>query len=170
MNRPPLFKNDFYNEQRPKNFCFLIRPTLKEYNDFILLLDKLISENINKKFFQDDIPLEYYVKRKDGKVIIRHKNTITILEEWLKTMFKTAEGDPIKKMKSVFKEIRSLRQKPAHAIDENKFNQKYIKEQREIMIKAYEGIQIIRLIFMKHPKVKDFQIPEILKTGPIWTM
>lgn len=59
MGRPRLFKKDFSEEKRPVEFSFLVRPTRKEFNAFVLLLDKMISENINRVFFQDEVPLEY---------------------------------------------------------------------------------------------------------------
>jgi len=70
-----------------------------------------------------------------------------------------------------FKKIRKLRQKPAHTIFEDKFDQKFIKRQRELIIKAYESVRTIRLIFQNHPKVKnsEIDIPRWLEKGDIWT-
>jgi hypothetical protein len=51
MRRPTLFHNSYRGENRPKYFSLLIRPTLKEFNDFIHTFDKILSDNINKKFF-----------------------------------------------------------------------------------------------------------------------
>ncbi len=53
MSHPALFKDDFKDNNKPRELCFLIRPTLKQFNEFILLLDKMISENINRAFFLD---------------------------------------------------------------------------------------------------------------------
>jgi hypothetical protein len=39
MGRPPLFRNDFSEGGKPREFGFLVRPTLKEFNSFVLLLD-----------------------------------------------------------------------------------------------------------------------------------
>ena len=39
MGKPNLFE-EFLEDKRPRNFGFLIRPTLKEFNDFMLLLDQ----------------------------------------------------------------------------------------------------------------------------------
>ena len=50
MGRPPLFRIDFTQQKRPREFSFLVRPTLKEYNDFVLLLDKLLSTTLTKIF------------------------------------------------------------------------------------------------------------------------
>jgi hypothetical protein len=50
MGRPNLFRQDFgqYGENEPRRFTFLVRPTLEEFNEFVLLLDKMLSDNLNK--------------------------------------------------------------------------------------------------------------------------
>jgi len=169
MNRPPLFKNELKDDKKPRDFGFLIRPTLKQYNDFIHLLDKAISENINRKFFLNDVPFEYDEVRDDGKVVVRHKGTIQILDEWLKMKFRVKDRKPIQKMIATFKEIRKLRQHPAHVIDEDIFDQRYFRQQRKIVMKAYEAIKLLRLIFANHPNTKGYEIPDWLQSGKMWT-
>ena len=63
------------------------------------------------------------------------------------------------------------RQKPAHAIDENIFDQCYFKEQRELIVEAYSAIKILRLLLENHPKVEaaNIEIPTCLRDGRIWT-
>jgi len=168
IGQPLLFKNDFH-AVKPRAFGFLIRPTSKEYCDFIHLLDKLISENINREFFVGVIPIEEEHTRKDGKVEVRLTGTLQMLEEWLKKTFIPEDKKPMEEMIQTFKEIRKLRQKPAHAIDDNTYDQKYIKEQRELMKRAYTGIRLIRLIFENHPSTKEYEIPDVIKEGNrIW--
>lgn len=166
MGRPALFKNEL--EKKPRGFCFLIRPTLKEYNDFVHLLDKAISENIEKKFFLTDVPFEEEVKS-GGKVIVRQKGTIQILDEWLKRSFISGDRKSIEEMINTFKEIRKLRQRPAHAIDDDVFDQKYFKQQRELIEGAYKSIRLLRLIFANHPSVKGYKISNRLRSEKIWT-
>lgn len=48
-----LFRKNFENENRPKEFTFFFLPTLRNYNEFVLLLDKMISDNINKDFLRE---------------------------------------------------------------------------------------------------------------------
>jgi len=169
IHRPPLFRNELRENKKPRGFGFLIRPTLKEYNDFVHLLDKAISENINREFFLNDVDFEYDEVRSDGKVVVRQFGTIQILDEWLKSTFIAEDRRPIEEMIATFKEIRQLRQRPAHAIDDNVFDQKYIKQQRELIIRAYSGVRVIRLIFENYPEVKGHKIPDVIKSGKIWT-
>ena len=164
MGRSLLFKKSV----KPRDFGFLIRPTLKEYYDFIHTLDKLLSENINKEFFRKDVPFEQDKGRKDGKIVVRQKGTIQILDDWLKLVYRTNDRKSIEEIIDTFKEIRELRQHPAHVIDDNVFNQICFKQQRELIIKAYKNIRLLRLIFADHPNVAGYEIPDHLQSGKIW--
>lgn len=153
MNKPVLFRESYVNKNLPE-FSFLLRPTLKEYNNFIHLLDKLISDNINKDFFQNDILLEIEEEIDDGRIAVRTKGTLQLLGEWLDKFFKSENQGHINEIIPIFKKIRKSRQKPAHYIDENKFDNIYYSEQRKLLKDAYTAIRTIRLIFTNHPKVK----------------
>jgi hypothetical protein len=109
MHRPPLFRNELREDNKPREFCFLIRPTSKEYNDFVHLLDKAISENINRDFFLDDVQFECEEVRRSGKVVVRQKGAIQLLDEWLKLKFIAEDRKPTEEMIETFKEIRQLR-------------------------------------------------------------
>lgn len=170
MGRPLLFKEDFSIAERPRAFSFLIRPTLKEFNDFVHELDKMLSDNINKEFFQREVPYEREETRKDGKIVVREKGTIQILDDWLKKRFKAADRKPIEEALSSLRKVRQLRQKPAHSINENKFDQQYVHEQRELMKEVYGAVNTIRQIFAKHPATKGVKVSSALEEGKIWTM
>ncbi|GJL60315.1 MAG: ATPase AAA [Nitrospirales bacterium] len=170
MNMPNLFKETFFEEQRPREFGFLLRPTLKEFNIFVELLDKMMSQNIKKDFFRGEIDLETEQERKDGKTIVSQKGTIQLLEEWIRKLFKPEDPKPLLALFSTFKDIRRLRQNPAHSVTENEFDQKYFKEQRHLIKKAFVAVRTIRLIFANHPMVRcdPPEINEFLFKGEIW--
>jgi hypothetical protein len=169
MGKTPLFKNTF-RDSRPREFSFLLRPTLHEFNSFTLLIDKFMSDNINKNFFRGDIELEIESERGDGKIIVSQKGTIQLLEQWVNKFFRPADPGPILEMISSFKKVRSLRQKPAHSVKENEFDQKYFKDQRELIKEAYNAVRTIRLILANHPAVKvdPPEIDPMLFEGKIW--
>jgi len=174
MGRPPFFRKDFgeYAENRPQKFTFLIRTTLEEFNDFVLLLDKMISDNINKEFFQNEVSYEREVHRKDGRIGIQNKGTLQILDEWIREKFSTHNNWALwNKSIKTFRKVRKMRQKPAHTLDENIFDQRYFKEQRELMIESYSAIRILRLLLANDPAVEsaDINIPSWLREGRIWT-
>lgn len=163
--KPPLFKNDF-KEKRPEEFRILLRPTLKSYEEFVLILDKMLSENINRDFFKGEIDFDEEIIRKDGRIEVRPKGSIRIFEDWLRSQFRTDEEsyrvifDPIK-------DIRKQRQNPAHKINENDYNKIYHQKQDEIMLSAYLSVRNIRLALSNHPYVKEYKVPDWLYEGKI---
>jgi hypothetical protein len=173
LDRPPLFHRDFgeYGEDKPQGFSFLVRPTLEEFNTFVLLMDKMLSDNINKKFFLDEVPYEIETERKDGRLQVQNKGTLQILDDWVRSRFRTSDWTPWVESTKALREIRSLRQRPAHALDENVFDQHYFKEQRELIIKAYSAVRTLRQLLASHSAVKaaHIEIPDWLQSGRFWT-
>ena len=174
INGVPLFRTDFRGsfKNRPEKFSFLIRPTLEEFNGFVHLLDKMISENINKKFFKVAETIEPETVRKGRKIQAENKGTLQLLRDWVKKFVPTDDLESWCKAINTFWEIRDMRQKPAHVIKQNAFDQKYFKEQRDLMICAYDGMRILRMILENHPKAIDLDItvPDYLREGKIRTI
>jgi len=123
-----MFREDFgeYGTKRPRDFTLLIRPTLREFYSFVSLLDRMLSDNINKKFFEGDISFEYDKERRDGKIQVERKGTLRILNEWLRKHYRTDDWSPWEQGFATLREIRKIRQKPAHTLDDDQFDQKYL--------------------------------------------
>jgi hypothetical protein len=162
-----LFKHTYRGAKRPKELAFLIRPTSKELQNFIHLLDKLISENINKKFFKGKLQLETESERKDGRVQVIPKASLTLLEEFIRGWFRPKETGPLDDMFSTFKKIRQMRTSPAHSIEEDAFDMNFFKEQRELFIEAYIAIRLLRLALTNHPNADVSSVPNWLYEGKI---
>lgn len=169
ISRPNLFRHD-YVENRPRGFEALLRPTLKEFNDFICLLDSMMSDNINLKFFQNDVPLERDVERKDGKVQVERKGSIQVLQEWIEARFRPKDKALMEEMFATFRKIRSLRNKPSHAPTDDEFSIKIAAEQRELMKSAYGAVRSLRLVLANHPGAEAVDVNEQLADGQIWTI
>jgi hypothetical protein len=169
IGKQNLFHNS-YSAERPKEFGFLLRPTESEFNSFMLLLDKMMSDNLNKKFFEDDVELESEEERADGKIVVKQKGTIQILESWVNKYFRPADRKPIDDMVAIFRKVRDLRQKPAHKVNADVFDQEYFRKQREIVVNAYDAVRTLRLILANHPAVKANppHISDHLFKGEIW--
>lgn len=170
MDRPAFFR-DTFEKNRPRNFSFLVRPTQEEFNDFVLILDKMMSDNINTKFFKDEVACETEENRDDGKILVRQKGTIAIFADWLSAVVRPEDPRPTQNMIATLKQVRKLRQKPAHAVRRDIFDQIFFHQQRELVISAYKAIRTIRLIFANHPAVKEavIKVPDLLHEGKIWT-
>lgn len=171
MERPSLFREDFgrYGDDKPQRFGLLIRPTLEEFNAFVLTFDKMLSDNINKAFFKGEVPSETEVERKDGKIQVQRKGTLQMLDDWLRSQFRTDDWGPWDASIKALRKVRKLRQKPAHALDENVFDQQYFKKQRDLLVEAYNAVRTIRLMFANHPVMRtaDIEIPSWLQEGKI---
>ena len=76
----------------------------------------------------------------------------------------------MKELIDTFKIVRNQRQKPAHSLKPDEFNQKYFHSQRDLIIKAYDAIRLIRLIFANHQwvRVAYVKIPDLLYQGKVW--
>ena len=109
-----LFRKSFEHEQ-PKEFSYILSPTQKNYFDFMLLLDKMISENINKYFFEGKVELETEEAIGKNKVKVVPKNTISLLSEWIYSLIGESNDKRFDEIViKPLKKIRRVRQDPAH--------------------------------------------------------
>lgn len=167
IGKPPLFRPPI---ERPRELGFLLRPTEKDFLDSVHTLDKLLSDKLKKDFFRGDVELETEIPRKDGKVEVRQKGTLALLEEWVRKTFRTKDPKPIEKLFATLREIRKKRQPAAHAINDNTFDQKYVKEQRELAVASYDAVRTIRLMLANHPGLRAFEVDEQIRSGKnIWS-
>jgi len=159
IGKPSLFSRTF-EEQRPEGFIPMLRPTRRNLNEFIHLLDKMISENINRDFFKGDIPLERQVQRHDGVVEIERPGTLQLLEEWLSKSCRTADGEDVsREVLSPLKEIRELRQEPAHKLRDDEYDRTYPQRQDEILDEACRALTKLRCILWSHPRARERYSP-----------
>lgn len=161
-----LFNATYENEKRPKEFTFFFTPTLKNYHDFVHILDKMITDNINKNFFSDKLEL-YELKSQDGYHIKENKGTLRLLEEWLTLKFKIEGEGSIAEIIKPFKNIRKERQTPAHKINKNSYDENLIIKQKELISQAYNSMRQLRNIFSLHRKANNYKIPDWLENGTL---
>lgn len=157
-----LFRKELDGEHRPKNFTFFFSPTSKNYYDFINLLDKYLSENINKSFFEGVLELEELKPIGDNMVERVRKGTLRLLEEWVAKSFRFPDDSFPKKMLKPLKDVRSERQKPAHKVIENNYDPKFIDKQKKIVEACYTSIGSLRRNLQTHPKAKGVELGDRL--------
>lgn len=166
IDEPPLFKETFIDNP-PREFNWLTKPTRREYNSFVHVLDKIISENINKGFFKGKINLKEEISLEKGKVRIVDKGSITLFEEYLEKYWRFSDPERKNEMIRTFKTIRRMRQKPAHQTINDQYNAIYFEHQHRLIYHAYKAIRTLRLILMNHPKAKSYIPPKWLQEGRI---
>jgi hypothetical protein len=163
-----LFRKSYSRENKPIGFGFLIRPTRKSYDDFVHLLDKMMSDNLDKKFFRGSVPLTFQEKKGD---IVKEipKGTMTLLDEWLSKSVRFQNPEPKDKMIATFKDVRAARAPLAHDVKADEWNDAFFANQRELAIKAYDAMRTLRLILANHPRAQTVNVPEWLYNGDICT-
>lgn len=168
IGKPPLFRSDHSENSRPAEFAILIRPTKKEFREFSLLLDQLLSDDLSPKFFVGDIETHEVLTRADGSTVKQSIGTITLLENWLAKRFRGTDSDAITTMIADWRKIRKARQKPAHSAEDNDFDQKYLAQQRELIGGAFNAVRTLRMCLENHPKVTGYEVPDYLREGKVW--
>jgi hypothetical protein len=156
MGRPPLFRNE--SGERPKEFAFLIRPTSREYRAFVLTLDQMLSDNISVDFFKGEVEATERIQRKDGAAVVQQKGTIKMLEEWLLGRFRAKEPDLVAAIFDGFRRVRKERQKPAHVLEADVFDEAYYQQQRDLLSAAHYALRLLRTAFQNHPDVRPKEV------------
>jgi hypothetical protein len=152
----------------PIGLTTFLRPTAENFNRFVMALDKLLSDSIDGKFFEGKVPLETEIPRPDGKIVVQKKGTLTLLEEWL--LQGIIWSDPAAFRKVIIqplREVRSLRQKPAHTFTPDTFSAEYHTKRKQLLWSVFNSLSNIRATFAKHPTAGNIPIPNWLDDGSI---
>ena len=171
IGKPPFFKmNHGADGKRPDGFYILIRPTKKEFRDFALLLDQLLNDDISYDFFKGDIDIHNHLTDAKGNPVKKSKGTIQLLEEWMSPIFNHENPEYIQAFFKFFRDVRKARNEPAHNVENNEFDQKYIVYQRELLSKAYNAVSGLRGALQKHPEATNYKPPKHLDNLTVWLM
>lgn len=171
---PNMFNKSFKDE-RPKYFRIPFRNTKEAYHASVEEMDKLLSQNLNKKFFESVLRTEETYQtvkhKKTGADVVQEFGTLALLNHWIKTRFKfrdaADQGKALAEL-SAMDEVRKIRQSPAHKIEKDEHGRSFSDMHDEILYKSYISLRTIRLIFTNHPSIKkDVEIPDWLYEGKI---
>ncbi|MFN0194424.1 MAG: hypothetical protein ACKVP5_21045 [Aestuariivirga sp.] len=142
------------------------RPTRENLNNFIHTLDKMLSENIQKTFFRMFPGLEGQSGK--DRTSKQNKGTITLLRDWLQS---EGRWESVKAVDEVIikpiREIRNLRQKPAHILEANDYSVEYYKDRKRLLWGAFNSLSNIRAFLSRHPKASHVEVPEWLDSGRV---
>ncbi len=164
MGIPDLFIRTFGKDFSviPQGYRNIFLPTLKNYYDFVSVLEKMVVHNISYNAFLESAKNITKISRCDqhGK----EKGSLGMLEEWLCKNIHSTEN--IKELIiNPLKEIRKERQTPAHKIISDKYDINLYKKQIDLINNTYNAIRSIRLLFSNHPLAKNVPVPENLISG-----
>ena len=166
LERLPLFR-ETYEEQRPAQFSFFVKPTQGNYDEFVHLLDKLLPDNMNIKALGGAILRLERVEVGKGKVESRPTGSITMLEKWLSLRYPTAPSEERLAIIKPLREVRSLRQKPAHKIVEDKYDRQFYTRQDELVWKLYEALRNLRCLLATDPSASNYEPPCWVREFPV---
>lgn len=163
IGKPPLFRATFEERKRPLEFSPMLRPTLRNLQEFALTLDKMLSENLNREFFRADILLEDRIAATDGSVEVRQLGTITLLERWLDANYRDRDGNDVgNDVVEPLREVRKARQPTAHSLSQDAYDSSLPNKQDALLAAALRSLQKLRLIFSSHPKASGYSAPDWL--------
>ena len=165
---PKLFRREFGGDERPRRFGFLLRPTRQEFHDFVALLDRMMSDNLNRDFFRTELEMTRETERRDGRIEVQHKATIALLDEWLTKMYRMKDPMGQREIIDVFRRVRQLRQRPAHAVDADRFDQSYLTQQRELVRQSWGAVVSLRHIFSRHPRTVGYKLTHVRDDLQVW--
>jgi hypothetical protein len=133
---------------------------------FLRYLSSLSPEH--QQYWKSFIQLELETERPDGKIVVTQKGTLALLEEWLRTEIRwDDEDEAIAIIVAPLKNIRRLRQGPAHKFETNKFSQEYDDQQHEIVRGAYVALRHLRMTLASHPGAPAINVPRWIADGKI---
>ncbi|PWB72008.1 hypothetical protein C3F09_07275 [candidate division GN15 bacterium] len=167
IKRIPMFQCEYYGKDRPREFGFLIRPTVREYETFATTLDKMISENLDRKFFIDEIDEYREVKQSGDTVSMEQKGTISLLSEWLDSHVRFQDPEIKRKLVKTLQDIRKERSIAAHLITDNQFDMSLVVKQRDLMSRAYSAMMTLRKALQLCSLV-DLEIPSWYQKVKVW--
>ena len=127
----------------------------------------MISDNLNKDFFKDDVDLFDFEDLGNGQVERKARGTLRLLKEWLSKMFEFEQPDAVNIILRPLQETRKLRQRPAHLIHENVYDKTFLGKQKEHVESVYRSIRQLRHLFESHPDATGVKIPDWLNSGAI---
>ena len=163
LERSPLFR-ETYEEQRPAQFSFFVKPTQGNYDEFVHLLDKMLSDNMNVKVLRGAIRRLEGVEVGKGQGESGPKGSITMLEKWLSLRYRTAPPDAIMKP---LREVNKLRNRPAHKVVEDKYDKRFYARQNQLVWKVYEALRDLRCLLARDPSASNYEPPYWVREFPV---
>jgi len=138
----------FKHTDRPQDFGWLLRPSQREWDEFIVQLDKVLSDNI----------------RHDGLDAAgaprKEKNDQSLGSLSRLAAFMEANGISevvVKDLMRPLREIRQARQKPAHALRTNITDKTFVHRQVALLEDLNDALRELARWLSTHPKNREWK-------------
>ncbi|GAB4062482.1 ATPase AAA [Angustibacter speluncae] len=144
---------------RPREFGWVLRPSRAEYDHFVHLLDKLLSENIRHKALN-----ELGVDEFDTN---GHKiGTLKRLE--LLLVSQGVDADQASRALQPFRTVRRDRQGPAHRLTENVTDKDFVRRQALLLLDVNRSLATLRDYWASHPANREWSAPDYAERAGYW--
>lgn len=135
-----------YSKENLEKFDILPFPSLESYNQFLLLLEKIVISNIDVHFFEMFMSIE----RDKGST----RGSLNVINEWITHINNSICDDIL----SPLKHLRKERQAPAHKIQLDDYANEYLSKQHSLCKSIYRSLHLLRCLLQTHPKLKNTKI------------
>lgn len=165
MEIPKLFHHEYGTDyySMPEGYRTILLPTMKNYYDFVLVVEKMVIHNISVKAFLKDSFKISSIDRKDENG--KDKGSLAMLGEWLHKNIRNTNFDIDDVILKPLRKVRKIRQIPAHELSSNSYDLDVYEKQDDLIKELYEAVSAIRSLFMCHPATRNVEIPEYLLNG-----
>ena len=138
----------FITTDRPDDMGWILRASQREWDEQIVLLDKLLSDNVRHEALD-----AANVPRKDSD-----GNNMGTIQRLHKLMELTKlDSTIVQSTLKPLRDVRSARQKPAHAIRKNLSNKTFVHKQVALMGQVDNSLLSLRTWLTSHPNADTWK-------------
>ena len=137
----------FTSVERPRAWGWVLRPTTGAWNEFILLTDKLLSDNLQHKGL--DAAGAPGTDAADNRL-----GSLSRLQELFLKVSSTTTVDNVRYVLQPLREVRKERQSPAHRIEDTTSDANIVNRQRDLLRDVADSLHGIRVFVQSHPEVR----------------
>ncbi len=161
----PIFRR-LLSPELPFDLSSFLVPSTENYEKFLHSWDKMLSDNIDKKFFVGSVAIERDEERADGKIVVVQKGTLSLLKEWLELRVRSDSAQQlVGAIITPMQKIRQGRQAPAHRFSENEFSKDFHQHRRKVLWSIYESLTTLREVMSRQPGAEGVLSPAWLREG-----
>lgn len=140
----------FRTTERPRELGWLLRPSQRDWDEFVHQLDKLLSENLDSKALD---AANAPKKNPSGDTL----GSLNRLQEFM--LQNRVRPDAVRAVMKPLRDVRAERQGPAHVLKANVTDGTYIHRQVALLWDVNESLVNIRDWLATHPRNRELALP-----------
>lgn len=137
----------FSTVERPRAWGWVLRPTTGAWNEFVLLTDKLLSDNLSHKGLDA-------AGAPDTDDAGNRLGSLSRLQELFLKVSSSTTVDNVRFKLQPLRKVRKERQSPAHKLEDTTSDANVVNRQRDLLRDVADSLHGIRVFVQTHPKVR----------------